>query len=148
RQAAERIDIRALDADGGAAHPDQVHKAILAGLLSHVGMKDKPDDKGPGRSGRERGGRGSDRARESREFRGARGAKFQIAPGSSLARKPPAWVMAAELVETNRLWARMAAAIQPEWAEDLGGHLVKRSYGEPRWDERSGRAVTTEQVTL
>ena len=56
--------------------------------------------------------------------------------------------MAAELVETNRLWARHVAAIEPEWAEDLGAHLVKRSYGEPRWDERSGRAVTTEQVTL
>jgi ATP-dependent helicase HrpA len=146
-QSAARLDIRPATTEAGAgdAHPDQVHKAILAGLLSHVGMKEKPDDKTPGRGGRS-GGR--ERPRENREYRGARGARFQIAPGSTLARKPPAWVMAAELVETNRLWARMAAAIQPEWAEDLGRHLVKRSYGVPRWDERSGRAVTTEQVTL
>ncbi|NLD77085.1 MAG: ATP-dependent RNA helicase HrpA [Acidimicrobiales bacterium] len=147
KQAAARIDIRPVD-EGGDAHPDQVHKAILSGLLSHLGMKEKPDEKAAGRN-RERGqDRGRNRAIESREFRGARNARFQIAPGSSLARKPPAWAMAAELVETNRLWARMAAAIQPEWAEKLGAHLVKRSYGEPRWDERSGRAVTTEQVTL
>ena len=171
-QAAAKVDIRADSAgsagdsgdsgdggDGGdsgdtggagGAHPDQVHKAILAGLLSHVGMLEKPDDKTGTPGGRGRDGQRGDRPREreSREFRGARNAKFQIAPGSNLARKPPAWVMAAELVETNRLWARMAAAIQPEWAEDLGDHLVKRSYGDPRWDSRSGRAVTTEQVTL
>ena len=156
-RAAAKLDIRPEatptdDGDGGAgdAHPDQVHRAVLAGLLSHIGMKEKPDDKAGSKAAGQGGGRdrARDRPRESREFRGARGAKFQIAPGSDLARKPPAWVMAAELVETNRLWARMAAAIQPEWAEDLGAHLVKHSYGEPRWDERSGRAVTTEQVTL
>ena len=72
-----------------------------------------------------------------REFRGARGAAFVIAPGSVLAKRPPRWVMAAELVETNRLWARRVAAIQPEWAERIGAHLVKRSYGEPRWDRRA-----------
>src|SRR5690606_17212303 len=64
------------------ATPDRVHRAVLAGLLSQVGMRD----------------------RDTREFRGARGARFQLASASSLARKPPAWVMAAELVETNRLW--------------------------------------------
>jgi ATP-dependent helicase HrpA len=151
-QAAAKLDIRpvATVAGEGDAHPDQVHRAVLAGLLSHIGMLEKPDDKAATRTAGRAGGRDGDkgRPRESREFRGARGAKFQIAPGSDLARKPPAWVMAAELVETNRLWARMAAAIQPEWAEDLGAHLVRRSYGEPRWEERSGRAVTTEQVTL
>jgi len=146
-RAAATIDIRPVDADpvSGLAHPDRVHKAVLAGLLSHVGMKEKPDDK----IRSNQAGRGpGPRPRESREYRGARGSKFQISPGSGLARKPPAWVMAAELVETNRLWARHVATIEPEWAEDLGAHLVKRSYGEPRWDERSGRAVTTEQVTL
>ncbi len=123
RQAASGLGIRPGRAE---AAPDQVHRALLAGLLSHVGMRDK----------------------ETREFRGARNARFQLVHGSALAKKPPAWVMAAELVETNRLWGRTAAAIQPEWAEALGDHLVKRSYGEPRWDERSGRAVTTERVTL
>ena len=111
---------------GGRAHPDHIHRALLSGLLSHVGMRE----------------------REGREYRGARNARFQLAPDSSLARKPPAWVMVAELVETNRLWGRMAAAIDPVWAEELAGHLVKRSYGDPRWEERSGRAVTDERVTL
>ncbi len=69
-------------------------------------------------------------------------------PGPSLAKKPPRWVMAAELVETNRLWGRVAASIQPEWAERLGSHLATRSYGEPRWDARRGAAVTTERVSL
>ena len=71
-----------------------------------------------------------------------------IAPGSVLAKRPPRWVMAAELVETNRVWARRVAAIQPEWAERIGAHLVKRTYGEPRWDRRAGRAIATETVTL
>ena len=71
-----------------------------------------------------------------------------IAPGSVLTRRPPDWVMAAELVETNQIYARRVAAIKPQWAEQVGAHLVKRSYGEARWDERGGRAVTTETVTL
>jgi ATP-dependent RNA helicase HrpA len=123
RQVAGDLGIRPSTA---AAHPDNVHRAVLAGLLSQVGFRD----------------------RDPRDFRGARGATFVIAPGSALARRPPRWVMAAELVETNRLWARRVAAIQPEWAEDIGEHLVKRSYGEPRWDRRAGRAITTESVTL
>ena len=68
--------------------------------------------------------------------------------GSVLSRKQPKWVMAAELVETNRLWARTVASVQPEWAEAIGEHLTKYSYGEPRWDARSGRAVVSERVTL
>ena len=109
-----------------AGHPDHVHRSVLAGLLSHVGMRD----------------------RETREYVGARGARFVIARGSVMTRKHTPWVMAAELVETNRLYARRVAAIEPEWAEELAGHLVKRSYGEPRWDARAGRAVCTETVTL
>lgn len=147
-RAAATLDIRPEPTEstsGSGAHPDRVHRAVLAGLLSHIGQRERPDDKQTRTTSRDRS---RARPRESREFRGARGSRFQIAQGSELARRPPAWVMAAELVETNRLWARMAAAIEPEWAEDLGAHLVKRSYGEPRWDERSGRAVTTEQVTL
>ena len=107
-------------------HPDHVHQSVLAGLLSHVGMRE----------------------RETRTFRGARGARFSIAPGSPLAKKPPRWIMAAELVETNQLWARRVAVIQPEWAERIGAHLVKHTYGDPVWDPARGAAVTTESVTL
>jgi ATP-dependent helicase HrpA len=115
-----------IDPAEGEAHPDQVHRALLAGLLSHLGMKE----------------------REGREYRGARNGKFQLAPDSALAKKTPAWVMVAELVETNRLWGRRAAAIDPAWAESLAEHLVRRSHGDPRWDARGGRAVTDERVTL
>jgi len=108
------------------AHPDNVHRAVLAGLLSHLGMRDG----------------------ERREYRGARDAEFVIAPGSVLIKRPPRWVMAAELVETNRLWARRVVAIKPEWAESLAEHLVKRAYTEPSWDAHSGRAVTSETVLL
>src|SRR4029079_13537950 len=73
---------------------------------------------------------------------------FPIGGGSGLARRQPKWVIAAELVETNRLWARTVASVRPEWAETIGKHLTKYSYGEPRWDARSGRAVVSERVTL
>ncbi|RLE16291.1 MAG: ATP-dependent RNA helicase HrpA, partial [Actinobacteria bacterium] len=108
------------------SHPDHVHKAVLSGLLSHIGMRD----------------------RDTRDFIGARDARFVVAPGSVLTRRPPPWIMAAELVETNRLYARRVAAIQPEWAEKVGAHAVKRSHGDIRWDPKAGRAVVTETVTL
>jgi ATP-dependent helicase HrpA len=123
RHVAADLGVRA-GTEGG--HPDRVHQSVLAGLLSHIGMREP----------------------EGREFRGARGSRFVVAPGSVLTKRPPRWVMAAELVETNRLWARRVATIQPEWAERVGSHLVKRSYGEPRWDASQGRAVTSESVTL
>jgi ATP-dependent helicase HrpA len=108
------------------APPERVHRAVLTGLLSHIGRRD--DD--------------------GRQFRGARGSSFVIGAGSVLARRPPRWVMAAALVETDRLRARQVAAITPEWVEEAAGHLVKRSYGEPWWDAARGAAVTTETVTL
>ncbi len=108
------------------SHPDHVHQAVLAGLLSHIGMRD----------------------RETREFIGARQSRFVIAPGSALTRRPAPWVMAAELVETNQLYARRVAKIEPKWAERAGAHLVKRAYENVRWDPKGGRAVATEQVTL
>ncbi|MEZ5121690.1 MAG: ATP-dependent RNA helicase HrpA [Solirubrobacterales bacterium] len=108
------------------AQPREIHTALLAGLLSHVGVRDE--------------GR--------REYLGARGARFAVFPGSALAKKPPAWVMVAELVETSRLWGRVAARIEPEWLEPLAGHLVKRSYSEPHWERRRGSVVATERVTL
>jgi ATP-dependent helicase HrpA len=123
RQVCSSIDVRMGTENG---HPDRIHQALLSGLLSQIGNRET----------------------ESREFTGARGAKFMIAPGSMLARKPPKWTMVAELVETNRLWGRRAARIQPEWAEHLGEHLVKRTYGEPMWDAQRGCVVTTERVML
>ena len=106
--------------------PDRIHLSLLAGLLSHIGIWDGT----------------------TRDYHGARDARFALAPGSSLVKTPPRWVMAAELVETNRLWARVAARIQPEWVERLGGHLVKRSYSEPWWDAERGAAMADERVTL
>ncbi len=114
---------------------DQVHMSLLAGLLSHIGMQETES--------RPRGKR-----RPLTEFAGARGARFAIFPDSALARKPPQWVVAAELVETSRLWARVTARIEPEWAEPLAAHLVRRSYSEPRWDSKRGAAVATEKVSL
>jgi ATP-dependent helicase HrpA len=124
---------------------DRVHRALLAGLLSQVGMqdtRDKPTRTGGARPPRPRSQRGP------AEFIGARGARFAIFPDSALARKPPQWVMAAELVETSRLWARITAHIEPEWAEPLAAHLVKRSYSEPHWDSRAGAVLALEKVTL
>ncbi|NKY26657.1 ATP-dependent RNA helicase HrpA [Nocardia gamkensis] len=114
------------DNDGLPWDSTAIHQALLAGMLSHIGVREA----------------------ESREFLGARNAKFMIFPGSSLAKKPPRWVMAAELVETSRLWGRMAAKIEPEWAERLAGDLVKRVYSEPHWSAKRGAARAYERVTL
>jgi ATP-dependent helicase HrpA len=126
----------------------RVHTALLAGLLSHVGMKAvlapaRPASGRPGAPGAPERGR-----RPLPEYLGARGTKFAVFPGSGLARKPPDWIVAAELVETSRLWARTVAAIEPEWVEPVAAHLVKRSYSEPRWSRSQGSAVATEKVTL
>jgi ATP-dependent helicase HrpA len=109
--------------------PKAVTRSLLAGLLSHLGMR---EETGP----------------RSREYAGARGAKFAIWPGSALAKQPPRWVVAAELVETSRLWARTVARVEPEWAEELAGHLVVRFYNEPHWSKRRAGVVATERVTL
>jgi ATP-dependent helicase HrpA len=145
----------------GAAEPagrysadlaDRVHQSLLAGLLSHIGMQDTErkaaDRKAADRKAGDRNAADGGRRRGPAEFVGARGARFAIFPDSPQARKPPAWVMAAELVETSRLWARMVARIEPEWAEELAGDLVRRSYSEPRWDARRGAVMATEKVTL
>jgi ATP-dependent helicase HrpA len=124
--------------DGGRFSPEvagRVHISLLAGLLSHIGMQEA--DQKP--RGKRRG---------PAEFAGAHGARFAIFPDSVLARKPPQWVVAAELVETSRLWARTAASIEPEWAEPLAGHLLRRSYSDPHWDAQRGAAVAAEKVTL
>ncbi|MBT0993391.1 ATP-dependent RNA helicase HrpA [Cellulomonas sp. DKR-3] len=125
---------------------DAVHRSVLAGLLSHVGMQEATEVAAPRKGDRRPQGRPDRRGRN--EYLGARGARFAIFPGSGLARKPPAWVMAAELVETSRLWARDTARIDPAWAEELGAHLVKRTYSEPAWSTKQGAATCTERVLL
>ncbi|QNN52428.1 ATP-dependent RNA helicase HrpA [Nocardioides mesophilus] len=108
-----------VDADG-------VHQSLLAGLLSHVGLRD-PD---------------------RRDYLGARSTRFSIFPGSGLFKKQPQLVMSAELVETSKLWGRVNAAIRPEWAEELGAHLVKRTYSEPHWSKKRAAVMAYERVTL
>ncbi|MBX9717618.1 MAG: ATP-dependent RNA helicase HrpA, partial [Microbacteriaceae bacterium] len=103
-----------------------IHKAILSGLLSHIGLKDTA----------------------KRDYLGARQRRFVLYPGSGLAKKQPDAVMAAELVETSRLFARTVAVIDPAWAEPLAGELAKHSFSEPRWEKRQGAAVVDEKVTL
>ncbi len=110
----------------GREDPDGIHRALLAGLLSQVGLYDEL----------------------RRDYLGARGARFVMFPGSALARTHPEWVMSSELVETSRLFARRNAAIKPEWIEEAAAHLVSRSYAEPRWSARRGATVATERVTL
>ena len=105
---------------------DAVHKSLLSGLLSHIGLRDAA----------------------KKDYVGARNQRFLIFPGSALAKKQPQAVMSAELVETSRLFARMNAAIDPAWAEPLAGDLVRRSYSEPHWEKRQGSAVVFEKVTL
>ncbi|NUP75359.1 MAG: ATP-dependent RNA helicase HrpA, partial [Sinomonas sp.] len=111
--------------EAGAKH-DAIHQSLLAGLLSHIGLLDE----------------------RKREYAGARGTRFAIFPGSALFKKNPTYVMAAELVETSRLWARAAAKIDPEWAELVAPHLVKRTYSEPHWSKRMGAVMAYEKVTL
>ncbi|RJL34327.1 ATP-dependent RNA helicase HrpA [Bailinhaonella thermotolerans] len=108
------------------ASPYQIHVSLLSGLLSHIGLKDA----------------------EKQEYLGARGARFAVFPGSALFKKPPRWVMAAELVETTRLWARIAARVEPDWIEPLAQHLVKRTYSEPHWEKTQGAVMAHERVTL
>jgi ATP-dependent helicase HrpA len=131
---------------------DTIHKSLLAGLLSQLGMQDTGEVKASAVAhlrGTQREialKRAKKQARN--EYIGARGARFAIFPGSPLSKKPPVWIMAGELVETSRLWARDVARIQPEWAEDLAGALAKHTYSDPHWSSKQGAALCTEKVLL
>ena len=105
---------------------EQLHLALLTGLLGNVGFK----------------------AEDEPHYLGARGIKFHIWPGSSLQKKAGKWILAAELVDTSRLYARNIAQIQPEWCEKVGAHLLKKSWGEPRWEKKSGQVSAYERATL
>ena len=102
-----------------------LHQAVLTGFLGNIGTLD-----------------------EKREYEGARGSRFVIAPGTPLTSKPPGWVVAASLVETTRLYARMVAAIEPQWIEAAGAHLLKRTYSEPHWVENRGFVAALETTSL
>ncbi len=123
RQVVKDLGIPLSSAPG---EPARIHQSLLPGLLSHIGLKDP----------------------ETREYLGARGARFAIFPGSALFKKQPRWVMAAELVETSRLWARVAARVDPQWIEEHAGHLVKRHYSEPHWERKQAAVLANERVTL
>ncbi|OIK24463.1 ATP-dependent RNA helicase HrpA [Streptomyces malaysiense] len=126
RTVAKQMGIHLAEEDAPA---DRVHVSLLAGLLSHVGMKDV-------------------REGSKNEYLGARSAKFAIFPGSALFKKQPKFVMSAELVETSRLWARVNARIEPEWVEPIAGHLLKRTYSEPHWEKDQAAVMAYEKVTL
>ena len=119
-----------------SAHEVDIHKSLLTGLLSHVGVKEEREKDSKGRT------------RGPREYLGARGTKFAIFPGSGLFKKGPDWVLSAELVETSRLWARTNAAIEPQWIEEVGKHLIRVQYSEPHWSLSSGAAVAYAKGTL
>ncbi len=123
RQTAKALGMQRNDAP---ADPDLVHQALLSGLLSHIGLRDE----------------------RTRDYQGARGTRFAIHPGSALARKKVPWVVAAELVETSRLFARVCGRIDPEWVEPLAGDLLSRTYSEPHWSRKRGSAMATEKVML
>ncbi|EHO48385.1 ATP-dependent RNA helicase HrpA [Haemophilus sp. oral taxon 851] len=108
------------------AEYQQIHTALLSGLLSHIGLKEA----------------------EKQQYLGARNAHFAIFPNSVLFKKQPKWVMAVELVETSKLWGRMVAEIEPEWIEPLAEHVIKKSYSEPRWSKSRGAVIADEKVTL
>ena len=114
-----------LEAAGTPAAYADLHRAILTGALAGIGSLE-----------------------ERREYRGSRGIRFVIAPGTPLASRPPRWVVAVQLVETSRIYARMVAAVQPAWIEAAGRHLLKREHSEPQWDARRGEVSAFESVSL
>nr|WP_284732824.1 ATP-dependent RNA helicase HrpA [Larsenimonas rhizosphaerae] len=125
RQLRQLIGEMGLELDATPAEGEQLHRALLAGLLSNIGLK-----------------------HEQREYQGTRNRRFVIHPGSGLGKRTPKWVMAGELMETSRLYAREVAAIKPEWVEPMAGHLVKRSYSDPHWEMKRAQVIALEQVTL
>ncbi|KUI22135.1 ATP-dependent RNA helicase HrpA [Mycobacterium sp. GA-1285] len=125
RSIAKDLGIKESD-DTEPADPESVHAALVAGLLSHIGLCDG----------------------DGREYQGARNSKFVLAPGSVLTKRPPRWIVVADLVETSRLFGRIGARIQPEMVERIAGELVQRTYSEPHWDARRGAVMAYERVTL
>ncbi len=125
RQVAKQVGLKVQRSDA-TPDEDRIHQALLSGLLSHIGLRD-PD---------------------RRDYLGARGTRFSVFPGSGLFKNQPQFVIAAELVETSKLWGRQCAAVDPVWIEKAGEHLVKRSYAEPHWSRKRAAVMASERVTL
>ncbi|WP_291279340.1 ATP-dependent RNA helicase HrpA [Galactobacter sp.] len=120
-----RIKVPNRDVDPVGKH-DDVHRSLLSGLVSHIGLWDE----------------------RKRDYAGARGTRFNIFPGSALFKKKPTWAMAAELVETSRLWARTVATFDPDWVEQVAPHLTKKSFSEPHWSRKQGACLAYEKITV
>lgn len=136
RQLSEILKPLGLRVGAPKVNPDGIHKALLAGLLSQLGLLQEQKQI-PGR-----------KPRQSREYLGSGSKKFVIFPGSALAKKPPEAIMSAELVETSQLFARMNAGINTAWAEEIAGDLCKRSYSDPHWEKKLGAVIGYEKVVL
>lgn len=151
--------VTGLPIDRQAAHSlacswdaDGIHRSMLSGLLSNIGMQVVRDPKASqfaGLHGAARARAMKKAAKASKnDYQGARGVHFGLFPASAVAKSTPPWVMAGELVETSRLWARSAAAIDPAWAESLAGDLARTTYAEPHWSGSAGAAVASSTVLL
>ncbi len=125
RQLKESLKDQGIKEAGNEASYESIHQSLLTGLLGHVALHE-----------------------ERQEYLGANGRKLLIFPASGLRKKTPKWIMASEQVETSRLFARTVAAIQPEWIEQLGQHLIRRNYSEPRWEKRPAQVGADERTTL
>jgi len=125
QQLAQIVKEIGLKSEQRAASYDDVHQALLSGLLGHIGHKD-----------------------EDRTYQGARNSNFMIFPGSGLKKKKPDWIVAAEIVETSQVFARTVAKVEPEWIEKAGAHLLRRQYSEPQWYARKGYVTARESVSL
>src|SRR5688572_14775960 len=126
RQLSELVGEMSMKVNDKPAKYDALHRALIAGLLGNIGMKGE----------------------EAGEYLGARGIKFFIHPGSGLRKKQPRWVLAAELVETTRLYARCVARIEPEWVEAVAGGLAQKHYFDPHWEKDRAMVAAYERVTL
>ncbi|WP_148715202.1 ATP-dependent RNA helicase HrpA [Chitinolyticbacter meiyuanensis] len=126
RQLTDIVDDLEWKPGSAAGTYEQIHKALLTGLLGNLGMKQPEND----------------------EYLGARAIKFNIFPGSGLKKARPKWIVAGEIVETSKLYGRVVAAIEPEWVERLAEHLVKKQYFDPHWEKDSAQVVASERVTL
>ncbi|MGO3140633.1 MAG: ATP-dependent RNA helicase HrpA [Galactobacter sp.] len=120
-----RVKVPNRDVDPVGKH-DDIHRSLLSGLVSHIGLWDE----------------------RKRDYAGARGTRFNIFPGSALFKKKPTWAMAAELVETSRLWARTVATFDPDWVEQVAPHLTKKSFSEPHWSRKQGACIAYEKITV
>ena len=122
REQAHEMGLKEGEADGT---PEEIHRALLAGLLCNIGFKD-----------------------DNREYQGARNSRFLIHPSSALFKEGPKWIVAAERIETSRQYGRIVARVQPGWIEEVGRHLIQRGYSEPHWQAESGQVAAYERVTL